>query len=240
MILLLIPSLINISALYRGLVYRVRYSVLLLPAVAVFISPIVASSEAKKRVFLFLVIVAMALPWLSWCFNLAGHGDQFVPGPGAFVLPVVGLLLFMIARIRQWYGWGLLALCILGMQLPPLAREYHPMMKETLEHKFIESERQEVLQYLRQNYDGLKILIDMGKQAPLVYDSGLAVKEFVYNEGGEVLWHEANRNPEQYVGWLCMAKGDAVWAHLQAAPDLFGAYAPVLKTDFFSLYRLKY
>ena len=146
----------------------------------------------------------------------------------------------LISRIRQWYGWELLALCIQGMQLPPLARDYRPMMKETLEHEFIEPENRELLQYLRQHYDGRKILIDMGKQAPLVYDSGLAVKDFIYNEGGEVLWHKATVNAEKYVGWICAGEGDAVWKYLQMASHLFDAYVLAVKTDFFSLYRLKY
>jgi hypothetical protein len=239
LMLLWIPSLINISALYWGLIYRLRYSVLLLPAIAIFGSLVITSAKGKRHVLLFLVMVAMVLPWFSWYLPHRSSKFNFAPGPGALVLPVAGLVLFMIARIRQKYNWTLLALCVLGMQFPPLAREFHPMMAETLEHDFIEPERQEVIRYLRQHYDGKRILIDMGKQAPLIYDSGLAVKEFVYNEGGEVLWHEAIRNPESQVGWLCAHKEDAVWEQLQVDPDWAGAYALVVKTENLSLYRLK-
>lgn len=48
LLLLWLPSLINISALYWGLIYRVRYSVLLLPAVAVFGSLVTTSDAAKN------------------------------------------------------------------------------------------------------------------------------------------------------------------------------------------------
>ncbi len=238
LILLWLPSLINIAALYWGLIYRLRYSVLLLPAIAIFSALLITSAKAKKRALLMLVLVVIGLPWLSWYTSLTSS-DKNIPGPGALVLPAAGLVLFLIARARRWCGWGLLALCVLGMQLPPLAREDHPMMVETLEHQFIEPEQQEIIQYLRQNYDGRKILIDMGKLAPLVYDSGLAVKEFVYNEGGEVLWHRALQNPAQHVGWLCAQKGDAVWARLQVDPNWADAYALAVKTEYFSLYRLK-
>ncbi len=112
-------------------------------------------------------------------------------------------------------------------------------MVETLEHEFIEPERQQIMQYIRQNYDGKRILIDMGKQAPLVYDSGLNVKEFVYNEGGETLWHEALRNPAKQVGWLCAQTGDAVWERLQVDPGWAGEYSLAVKTESLSLYRLK-
>jgi len=239
LLLLWLPSLINIAALYWGLIYRLRYSVLLLPAVSIFGGLVIASREAKKRALLFLVMVVLALPWLSWYFSHRGSEAKLLPGPGACVLPAVALVLFMIARIRQWHDWALLALCVLSMQLPPLAREDHAMMVETLEHEFIEPERQEILRYLRQNYDGRRILIDMGKQAPLVYDSGFAVREYVYNEGGEELWHEALQNPAKQVGWLCAQKGDEVWQRLQVDPGWAGAYALAVKTENLSLYRLR-
>lgn len=240
LLLLWIPSLINISALYWGLVYRLRYSVLLLPAVAVFCSLALKSDEAKQRTLILLLCVAAALPWMSWYF-LRVHSDAtLVPGPGALLVPATGLVLFLIARARRQYYGALLALCVLGMQWPPLARENRPMMAETLEHAFIEPEQQAVLQYLQKNYDGRRILIDMGKLAPLVYDSGLAAKEYIYNEGSGKLWNEALQNPERVVGWLCAQKGDDVWGRLQVDPRWADGYALVLNTEYFSLYRLKH
>jgi hypothetical protein len=156
------------------------------------------------------------------------------------VLPAAALVLFMITQVRRRHDWALLAMCVLGMQLPALALEYHPMMAEALEHESVEPERQEIMQYLNRNYDGRKVLIDMSKQAPLIYDSGLAVREFVYNEGGEVLWHKAIEDPEAHVGWLCALRGDAVWKQLQVDPDWAGAYALVVKTESLALYRIKH
>ncbi len=240
LLLLWIPSLINISALYWGLVYRLRYSVLLLPAVAIFGSLVLTSIEAKKRALLILVIVAMALPWLSWFFPHTSPILKLPPGPGILVLPGAALVLYMIAQVRRCHDWALLAMCVLGMQLPALALEYRPMMAEALEHEFIEPERREIMQYLQQNYDGQRILVDMSKLTPLVYDSGLAVSEFVYNEGGEVLWHRAIQSPETEVGWLCAMKGDAVWKQLQVDPGWAAAYDLAVKTESLSLYRIKH
>jgi hypothetical protein len=239
LLLLWLPSLINISALYWGMIYRVRYSVLLLPAVAVFGSLVLCSARARVRTLLLLSGAAIALPWLSWYIAQTGRKDVLVPGPGAMLLPGVALLLFMLARVRHWDWQAMLILCILSMQIPPLAREYHPMMVETLEHEFIEPERREVLRFLQQNYDGRRILIDMGKLAPLVYDSGLPVREFVYNEGGEVLWHEAIGDPVHQVGWLCAQKGDAVESRMLVDPHWADGYALALKTENFSVFRLK-
>ena len=239
LLLLWLPSLINISALYWGLIYRLRYSVLLMPAVAIFGCFVVTSAAAKKHTLLWLSLLVMVLPGLSWYFWRADHAWKLEPGPGILLLPAAALLLFLIARARHHCGWALLSLCNLGMYFPVLAREDRPMMVETLEHEPIEPERREVMQYIRQNYDRKRILIDMGKQAPLVYDLGLNVKEFIYNEGGERLWHEAWRDPANQVGWLCAESGDAIWSRLQVDPTWVREYSLELKTEHFSLYRLK-
>jgi len=235
LLLLWIPSLINISALYWGLVYRLRYSVLLLPAVAIFSSFVVASDRARIRAFTAVSLVAMLLPWASWYFR----GAWFLPGPGALLLPAAALVLFLDARVRERHEWSLLVLCVFAMQFPGLAREDRPMMKETLEHEFIEPERQQVLQYLRRNYDGGRILIDMGKLAPLIYDSKLPVREFVYNEGRDSLWHSAVRHPEQEVGWVCSQKGDSVSELVRVDPCWLHRYSLAVKTENLSLYRLR-
>ncbi|MDM7996127.1 MAG: hypothetical protein QUT30_10645 [Acidobacteriota bacterium] len=238
LLLLWLPSLMNIAALYWGLIYRVRYSVLLVPAVALFGSLALASENAGKRSLLWLVLASAAFPWLTWGAQQISSGQVMVPGPGALVLPVAALLLFLLARMQQGYSGALILLCILGTQMPPLAREDRAMMMETMEHEFIEPEREEVLRYLRQYYDGRRILIDMGTEAPLVYDSGLPVKEFVYNEGGEALWHSAARNPEAVVGWLCTQPGDAVSRLIDRDANWAANYSIVVQTEHYKLYRL--
>jgi hypothetical protein len=155
------------------------------------------------------------------------------------LLPAVGLIFFMIARARDHYDWTLLGFCVLAMQIPPLAREDRPILVETMEHEFIEPERRAIMQHILRHYDDRRILIDMGKQAPLVYDLGLNAKEFVYNEGGGTRWHEALRDPAKQVGWICSETGDAIWERLQVDPGWVDGYALVLKTEHFSLYRLK-
>jgi hypothetical protein len=238
LLLLWLPSLINISALYWGLIYRLRYSVLLLPAVAVFGSLVLTSAAAKKRTLFWLSAAVMLLPWISWAVPRIDPAKNLAAGPGALLLPAAGLVLLLISRCRQGCGWVLLILCVLGLQVPPLAREDRPMMTETLEHEFIEPQRRQVIRNLRENYDGKRILIDMGRQAPLVYDSGLPVREFVYNEGGGSFWHAAFRNPEEEVGWLCAEKGDAVWRLMQN-PGWAAGFLPVLETENFAVYRIK-
>ena len=237
--LLWLPSLINISALYWGLIYRVRYSVLLIPAVAIFGSLVIESESARKRLSLLLALATIAFPWLAWCQSMIRPGSAPIAGPGALVLPVAALILFLLARVRSWYSAGLTILCVLGMQVPLLSREDRPMMVETMEHEFIEPERKEVLQFLRRHYDGKRILIDMGTEAPLVYDSGFDVKEYVYNEGGESLWHSAAQSPDPVVGWICTQDADSISQHMNEDPNWARNYSVVLKTEHYRLYRLR-
>lgn len=239
LLLLWLPSLINVSALYWGMIYRVRYSVLLVPAVAIFASLLLSSEKWTKGAMILASSAAMVLPWLSWYFPHEWKYHYFYPGPGAFVLPASALVLLLFALAKNRLPWPLLVLCLLGMQVPVLKGEVRPIIGETLEHSFIEPERQEVIRCLLRNYDGSRILIDMGKLAPLVYDSGLPVREFIYSEGDDSLWRRALQTPQSEVGWLCAEKGDEVWERLQVDPHWADGYSLAIQTEYFRVYRLK-
>lgn len=238
LLLLWFPSLTNISALFWGLVYRVRYSVLLLPAIAIFAALPLSSEKATKRIFLAAVFVAMLLPWIFWSLPESWRHEALSAGPGMLILPLAALVIFSLAVLKSSYVWALLALCVLGMQTPVLEGENRPILAETLEHGFIEPERQLVLQYLRDNYDGTPILIDMGKLAPLIYDSRLPIRSFVYNEGNSTRWHRAFASPRSEVGWLCAQMDDDVWRRLQVDPHWADGYSLALQTKYFLLYRI--
>jgi hypothetical protein len=125
------------------------------------------------------------------------------------------------------------------MQVPALEGEHRPIIAETLEHGFVEPERQQILSFLRDDYDGSRILIDMGKLAPLVYDSRLPVREFVYREGDRILWEKALREPEGVAGWLCLEIGDEVWQAVQVDPGWADRYSLAVQTKHFLLYRVR-
>ncbi len=165
----------------------------------------------------------------------AGVGVSLLPSRSRLIgLPAVALLAFLIARAAGGYRWPLLLLAVLGAQMPALDGENRPILAETLEHQSLEGERQRVLLYLRENYDGTRLLIDIGKLAPLVYDSGLPVRGFVYSEG---LWERARRAPHQEVGWI-LAGNDEIWTALQVDPHWADRYSLALKADNYRVYRL--
>lgn len=239
LLLLWLPSALNVAALYWGLIYRVRYSGLVVPAVAVFASLLCPSPTAMRRALTAGVLVVSALPLLPWLLPKSWRYHEFSAAPGIVILPLLGVLLFMVARSRSNWTWAALGLCIAGMQLPVLYAEYRPLLEETREHDYIEAERGAVLSYLRSNYDGGRILVDIGRLAPLVYDSGIEVKRFIYNEGRQREWVAALRNPSQEAGWIVMEKGDELWNLHLVDPRWMDMYALAVQTDSYRLYRLQ-
>ena len=237
--LLWIPSLVNIAAFYWGMLYRVRYSILLVPAIAIFGSLLLVSPAALRRTFTLACVAAMALPWISWYFPREWKYHLVSPGPGILIIPAVALICLLASRAGAGERWPFLALCLLAMQVPALSGENRPIISETLEHRFLDQEREAVLSHLQSRYDGTRILIDMEKSAPLVYDSRLPVKEFIYSEGGGSYWRQALDSPSRIAGWVCAQKGDVVWRRLQVDPRWVDGYSLAVKTETFLLYRLR-
>jgi len=238
LLLLWIPSIVNVAALYWGLIYRVRYSVLLLPAISVFAGLLIRTSKASRAIWALSFSFVLALPWIAWYVPNEWLYNFVYPGPGLLILPLAALGLFLLARAKNQYSLSLLALCLLSMRLPAFAGEYKALLKEATEHDYIEPQRQEVLRYLDSHYDGARILIDIGRLAPLIYDSRLPPRDFVYNEGQDSLWSKAIRHPENVVGWLCLEKGDLVWEQVQADSRWAHQYSVALQTENFLIYRL--
>jgi hypothetical protein len=237
--LLWTPSIINVAAFYWGLIYRVRYSVLLVPALALFGSLLLRSQRSVRHVLTLAAVTAMVLPWLVWYFPDEWRFQWYLPGPGVFWLPALALFVFMLGAVTGRRAVPLLAIGILGMHLPVLQGEYLPILPETLEHDYIEGERRQLLQFLARHYDGTGILIDMGRHAPLIYDSALPISEFLYNEGQRTLWHRAIEEPHRAAGWMCVEKGDELWNALEIDPSRADGYALAVKTDNLVLYRLR-
>jgi hypothetical protein len=237
--LLWLPSALNVAALYWGLIYRVRYSCLVVPAVAAFAGVLCLSPRALQRTFTAAVLVVSALPALPWFLPHEWRFHMFTAAPGVLILPLLAVLLFLVAQARSNWVWESLVLCVAGMQLPVLYAEYRPLLVETREHSYIEAERQAVLDYLRANYDGARILVDIGRQAPLVYDSAIPVRKFIYNEGQQREWVAALMDPRQEAGWIVMEKGDELWNLQQVDPRWADMYALAVQTDSYRLYRLQ-
>ena len=237
-LLLWLPSVINIAALYWGLIYRVRYSVLLLPAVAVFGSLVVCRATLSRSVAILSGFLVFALPWVSWLFPRRWEFHFLYPAPGILFLPAAALLLLLVSAAYRRYRLTLLALVLLGMQVPVLEGEWRPVAAEALEHSFLESEQKELLGYLRDHFDGKRILIDVGRLAPMMYDSGLPIRTFIYHEGRGVDWKSAVADPRRDAGWILFEEGDEIWSLLEVDPKWADGYSLAVRTKSYVLLRL--
>ena len=235
--LLWLPSLANIAALYWGLIYRVRYSCLLLPAIAVFGSLIFARADAARRVMIVSCLIVFALPWVSWYLPHEWDYHFVYPGPGRLWLPAAALLLLLTALAVRRYRWPLLILALCGMLMPVFDGEVRPVLAEAREHVSVEPEQQEILTYLTRHYDGTGILIDVGRLAPLMYDSCLPMKEFVCQHDDPGIWSSVVAAPRSRAGWLCAEKGDEIWGLLQGDPDWADGYSLAVQTENYLLYQ---
>jgi hypothetical protein len=232
-----LPSLMNMAALYWGLIYRVRYSILLLPAAAVFGSILVVEERMARRALIFLSLTVFALPWISWLFPREWEYHLVAPGPGILLLPAATLLLLLAAQARRHYYWPLVVLVVLSMQIPVLEGESRPMLAEALEHRHIDPEHRVLLGYLGRHYDGSRILVDLGRVAPFMYETGIPLKEFVCHDGANTDWDQAIAAPRNRVGWICAEDGDEVWRLLESDPELAAGYSLAVQTRHYVLYR---
>jgi hypothetical protein len=238
-LVLWLPSLLNIAALHWGLIYRVRYSVLLLPAIAVFGCLAAAQEKMRRQVLLLVCFAIFMLPWISWASPATWNYHLIRPGIGILFLPITALVLLLATVSAGRYHQGLLLLVLCSMWIPVFQGEYRPMVAEALEHRYMQPENQAILDYLKGNYQGGGILIDLGRQAPLMYDSGLPLENFVCHEGDGSDWYQAVADPIRHVAWLFASEGDEVWGLLQVDPHWADGYSLAVQTDHYGLYQRK-
>ena len=96
-------------------------------------------------------------------------------------------------------------------------------------------------EYLRQNYDGGRILIS-ARLDWLIYESGLPIKELIH-EGNRNLWWEALQDPSTYARWIVMSgtqpglTADAVLNALHDSPVVAQNYTKTFDSRGLTVYR---
>jgi hypothetical protein len=96
-------------------------------------------------------------------------------------------------------------------------------------------------QYLRENYDGGRILIS-ARLNWFIYHSGLPIKDLIH-EGNHNLWREALQDPYPYARWIVMSGtqpdliADAVFNALHASPVVAQNYTKTFDSRGVAIYR---
>ena len=90
--------------------------------------------------------------------------------------------------------------------------------------------------YVASNYDGGRILIDDTLNQPLMFKSGLNLREFV-TVGNKPYYEDALQSPGDSVQWLVLRPGDHVDQTMKDHPDRFQRFSLVTKDRDISVYR---
>jgi hypothetical protein len=212
------------------------------------VNPLPLLSLAAPGLFLiYAVYDGITVIWLP---DIAPHLSLNVRY-GLYVLPLMLGLVAMLSRLP--HGNLILAVVVvaqLGLLAtgPSTAAFDEPKVNE----EFCAT-RVEVLgtdpciaftaapEYLRQNYDGGRILIS-ARLDWLIYESGLPIKELIH-EGNRDLWQEALQDPSSYARWIVMSgtqpglTADAVLNALHDSPVVAQNYAKVFDSRGLTIYR---
>ena len=161
---------------------------------------------------------------------LAGH-----PTKARYALllaPAVALALAAVTRGRRVAQLGALALAALQLvDAPPTL----PVIQEATRDRAAVAERRPFVDTFRLRYRGGRLLASMGSTAPVLFETGLHLREVVH-EGNGHYWANAVVDPERFVSWVLVADGDVldqVRSYRKAFPE---GFAPVWSGASLTLY----
>jgi hypothetical protein len=173
----------------------------------------------RRRDHVLAMAAACAGPALvTFTAYLAGH-----PTKARYTLllaPAIALALAAITRGRRVAQLGVLALAALQLvEAPPVL----PVLREATRDRAAVAERRPFVDTFRLRYHGGRLLASMGSTAPVLFETGLPLREVVH-EGNGHYWASAVVDPHRFVKWILIADGDVldqVRTYRRAFPEGF-------------------
>ena len=161
---------------------------------------------------------------------LAGH-----PTKARYALllaPAIALALAAVTRGRRLAQLGALAIAALQLvDAPPTL----PVLREATRDRAAVAERRPFVDNFRRRYAGGRLLASMGSTAPVLFETGLPLREVVH-EGNGHYWANAVVDPHRFVSWVLVADGDVldqVRTYRRAFPE---GFLPVWRGASLTLY----
>jgi hypothetical protein len=138
-------------------------------------------------------------------------------------------------------------LALLGRQFAELTaagpREL-PVVKEGVLNTPCRAQRQRaIIEFLRERYDGKRILVAAGKWPCLMPEVGIYFRNTLTNLNRKY-WAQMHTEPDKLVEWIIRGDGDAIDSLMQAYPQAFKDFEVVDQGEFqgegsFKIYRLR-
>ena len=109
------------------------------------------------------------------------------------------------------------------------------MIREATRDRAAVAERRPFADTFRLRYHGGRLLASMGSTAPVLFETGLPLREVVH-EGNGHYWASAVVDPARFVSWVLVADGDVldqVRTYRRAFPE---GFVPVWRGASLTLY----
>ncbi len=155
-------------------------------------------------------------------YNLR-YGIEMLPAVALFPSFLISSRLSGRARV----GFLIVILGILAAQAVSMfsagAREM-PVVKESILNTPCRTPRaQAVTAFMREHYDGGRILMGSGKWPCLMRDMDIPYRQTV-SDANQTIWKDIPKNPKAWVTWILRGEGDPVDEMMHAYPEAFKDY----------------
>lgn len=122
------------------------------------------------------------------------------------LLLVPGLALLLASATAHRRALQAAGLAVAVLQSPAIPRPL-PVLVEATRDRADVAARRPVVDAVRREYQGGRILASMGSLAPVLFELGLPLREVVH-EGNGNWWTYAVVDPEREVSWIIIVEGD--------------------------------
>ena len=141
---------------------------------------------------------------MTFTAYLAGH-------PEKARYPLLLAAAFALALAAATRGRRLVQLAVLALATLQLidAPPQLPVVREATRDGAAVAERRPFTDTFRSRYRGGRLLASMGSTAPVLFETGLPLREVVH-EGNGHYWASAVVDPARFVSWVLVADGDVL------------------------------
>lgn len=156
---------------------------------------------------------------------------------GIIMLPFVSLVLSLLASKSRVF----VALIIIVLSFQIYTYFYTPYFLTFHLSKKWEYKEGSAAIWLRNNYDGGLVMISANKYEPLMFQSGLPYKTFIY-EGSQKYWKDSLEKPSKYASWVIFTpnlKKDNINDYLKNREQLEEYYDLVYQKNGLRIYKIK-
>jgi hypothetical protein len=203
----------------------------LLVALLVGLAALLARLADPERRLAPLGLVALAPALVTFVAYAAGH-----PEKARYALLLAPALALLLAAATAGRRWAQLAVLLLAALQGPLGPKPIPVLKEATRDRDDVIGRRPIVDAIRRDYHGGRILASMASLAPFLYDLQIPLRDVVH-EGNGVYWDYAVVDPAREVEWVLIRQGDPLDQVREYRPDFPAGFVPVMGDRRLTVYR---